>query len=519
MFRRSKSQTPAFDKDTYESVVARAGSLGITEQERKEILKAIDKAIEDKKKELKPEEMSKKAFKALEDTLGDYAALIGDAASQKATDIIEGRIPMDLSTPVGPVKDFGLILTQIELAAEEITQNVIDFHNLFASLIPEDNISAEASDKLKVLWNDITNTEESTTLMVNFLKLQEVYGKDNKQIKALRKQINALENTNRAFAKQYSRINFGVKEVWWHLRDLAQAFAEQDKALKEELANRATGSSSLDINLATDSSIDNSVIQLYNDNINALSGHLNDALAKEVFKDALPEVKAEALDNIDFEKIAAEEAQKAYSTIEGDRKISDPMKREVEKKFKELCATRAGSLYRLVQDSPGAAAKVIANNFMAGVATLGEDAKRVGASLIEDLTSRTAVSADASDMAEIKVAEEEIQAALEEPEAESEGADAQSRIFEVVREIDNVDEKIKNTAASLASLNRSKGARSNSQSYRQRKKNLKNEMDSLRAAKDKFEEEKERLVGESGLSTVILRPLKGEGEDDFENFD
>jgi len=113
MFRRSKSKTPAFDKDTYESVVARAGSLGITEQERKAILKAIDKAIEDKKKELKPEEMSKKAFKALQDTLSDYADVIGDAASQKATDIIEGRIPMDLSTPVGPVKDFGLILTQI----------------------------------------------------------------------------------------------------------------------------------------------------------------------------------------------------------------------------------------------------------------------------------------------------------------------------------------------------------------------------------------------------------------------
>jgi hypothetical protein len=505
MFRRSKSKTPAFDKDTYESVVARAGSLGITEQERKAILKAIDKAIEDKKKQLKPEEMSNKAFKALQDTLSDYADVIGDAASQKATDIIEGRIPADLSTPIGPVKDFGLILTQIELAAEEITQNVIDFHN---------HLVIDEFDKAMVLLGDITNTEESTILLDNFFKLREVYGKGNKQIKALRKQITALENTNKAFAKQYSRLDFSVLEVWWHLRDLAKAFAEQDKALKEEIAKRTTGAPELDINLATDSSIADSVIQEYEDAIKNLSSHLDDALAKKVFKDALPELSTEILDNIDFDKIAAEEAQKAYSTIGGE--ISDAVKKEAEEKFKELCATRAGSLYRLVRDSPGAAAKVIATNFMAGV-------ERLGTSLTEGLIGPLAAGelpADASDMVEIEEAEALIQAALEEPEAESEGADAQSRIFEVVREIDNVDAKIKQTAAALATLNKSKGARSDSQSYRQKKKNLKNELASLKAAKDKFEEEKERLVGESG-STVLLRipedwAFEDEDEDEVE---
>jgi seryl-tRNA synthetase len=90
----------------------------------------------------------------------------------------------------------------------------------------------------------------------------------------------------------------------------------------------------------------------------------------------------------------------------------------------------------------------------------------------------------------------------------------------VVREIDNVDAKIKQTAAALATLNKSKGARSDSQSYRQKKKNLKNELASLKAAKDKFEEEKERLVGESG-STVLLRipedwAFEDEDEDEVE---
>ena len=139
--------------------------------------------------------------------------------------------------------------------------------------------------------------------MENFFKLREVYGKDNKQIKALRNQINALKKTNKAFAKQYSRLDFGVMEVNWHLRDLAKAFAEQDKALKEELAKRATGSSSLDINLATDSSIDDSVIKVYEFLIDdGLTKHLDRALAEEVFKDALPELSTEVLDNIDFKE-------------------------------------------------------------------------------------------------------------------------------------------------------------------------------------------------------------------------
>ena len=490
MFRRSKSKTPAFDKDTYESVVARAGSLGITEQERKAILKAIDKAIEDKKKELKPEEMSKKAFKALQDTLSDYADVIGDAASQKATDIIEGRIPMDLSTPVGPVKDFGLILTQIELAAEEITQNVIDFHNLFASMVVKDDFSAEASDKINVLWNDIRNTEESTTLMENFLKLREVYGKDNKQIKALRKQINALENTNRAFAKQYSRINFGVKECWWHLRDLAQAFAEQDKALKEELEKRATGSSSLDINLATDSSIDDSAIQLYNDNINALSGHLNDALAKDVFKDALPEVKAEVLDNIDFEKIAAEEAQKAYSTIESDRELSDSVKREAEKKFKELCATRAGSLHRLVWDSPGAAAEVIAKGFMAGVKAFNEGAVEAGEFLKEgaelSLEAIKEIGSGAKETVKGAVVASEgalSRIMLTEPSDEfASKATAKAEGIRLVAEYNALFEKMRDTNLEYERLNKAGFKKKEKREVRERIEELGKELQSLSSA-------------------------------------
>ena len=64
------------------------------------------------------------------------------------------------------------------------------------------------------------------------------------------------------------------------------------------------------------------------------------------------------------------------------------MKREAEKKFKELCATRAGSLYRLVRDSPGELTKVIATNFMAGLTEIKEGAKGVG-TFIKEGTSRS----------------------------------------------------------------------------------------------------------------------------------
>tara|TARA_B100000035_G_scaffold49580_2_gene38167 strand:- start:5080 stop:6699 length:1620 start_codon:yes stop_codon:yes gene_type:complete len=538
MFRR-KSKTPAFEKETYEEVIERVGSLGITERERKEILKAINKAIEDKKKQLKPEEMSMKAFKALEDTLGDYAALIGDAASQTATDIIAERIPSDLSARVKDPEGFGTLMTEIETVARGIMDDVIQFHSAFEGVYIGTKKPTPEFDKVMTLLKDIQDHKENTQLREHFLTLRTAHGNID-QIKKLERQIIALEKTNKAFATQYNQVNFDVVQVWWVLQDLADAFEEQDKELKQRLVRASTGSDKLDIQLSTDGSLGLGSPTWYEERIKLYSKGLNADRARKVFKDSQPRLTDNLLNKIPFEKIAAEEARNAYETVKTNKTFAEQVA-QATTNFENRCATRAESLYRLMRDSPGAAAGVIAKGFMAGVATLVEDAK-AGAAILEEglLRSRTAASelltgAREEVEAAIGVGETVIEGFLDKltpeedpeftPEAVSERMNMKFRIIEVQGQIDQIDEKIKKAAAEMATLNKSKGAKSGSKSYRQKKKNLKNELASFKAAKAKLEEEKERLVGESGLSTVLLRPEgwafedEVEDEDDFDNFD
>lgn len=344
----------SFDESQFKAVIERIGSLGLTESHRKEILKAIDEKLEEQRKVLKPtkEQFGEKAFASLEKQLAELSKGIADAATQKATEIMSGRIPMDLTAEVKKgIENFGAIANQLDEYSQEVFDDVTKFHEHVVN-----GRYREANAQVK----DIVNQEESTELDGLYNTLREAYG-NRREIKKLRKQINAIKNINKVFARQYApldgRNDFGV---WWDLHELAEAYIEADKRTGDAIRKHTIGANELDINLAPHSMGDE-VINHYKEKIARYSHHLTAEEAKRSYLDQ-PELREQAIENQDFERIADEAAREALSGIPGD---FDPTKIDEEslRRFKQITSRRARELVNSFKEQGYMVAGVVQASF------------------------------------------------------------------------------------------------------------------------------------------------------------
>jgi len=331
----------SFDESQFEAVIERIGGLGLTESHRKEILKAIDKKLEEQRKELKPtkEQFGAKAFASLEAQLAELSKGLADAATQKATEIMSGRIPMDLTAEVKGIENFGTIANNLDAYSQQVFDDVVDFH---------DHVVNARYQEANAVVKDILNQEESTELDGLYNTLREAYG-NRREIKKLRKQINAIKNINTVFARQYAPLdgdwNYGV---WWDLHELAEAYIEAEKRTVDAIRKHSIGANELDINLAP-YSMGDEVLDYYKGEIARYSHHLTAKEAKQSYLDQ-PELREEAVKNQDFERIADEAAREALSGIPV---TFDPAKipEESLRRFKQITSRRARELVKSLQES------------------------------------------------------------------------------------------------------------------------------------------------------------------------
>lgn len=296
----------AFKKEGFEAIAERIGALNYTKSEKRAIIKAINEAIDQKKSELKADDFSKKVLASLEKELAGYADVVGDAAAQKASDIVSGRIPIDLAADLTTIDNFGRLANDIDIHSRHVFSDVVLFHRYVV-----DGENDKAEDKLE----DILNTEESTELEAIYNTLKENFG-NRKEVKSLRKQMNAVVRLNKVFKKQYSVLDGRrTPDIWWELRDLANAYNEAQKRASETLQKHRSGLSDIDINI-TPPMIEDEIIDFYQSKIDELSINLTADVVESVYLSKTFGMTKEVLKNVDFEEMADKMAREAYHQIE-----------------------------------------------------------------------------------------------------------------------------------------------------------------------------------------------------------
>ena len=322
----------AFDKAGFDAVAERIGGLDYTKKEKKEIIKAINAAIEKKKSELKSDKFSKKVMASLEKEMKEFADILGGAAAAKATEILEGRIPIDLTADLTTITDFGKLSGDIDEHSKQVFEDVVLFHT---------HAAAEEGDKANDKLKDILNTEESTELEAIYNTLRENFG-NRKEVKSLRKQLNAVVRVNKVFAKQYSKLDGRrTLDVWWELRDLANAYNEAQKKATDALQKHRSGLSEIDVDITPDL-ISDGVLNFYQSKIDEWSANLTPDVVKSVYLSPTFGMTEAQLKNVNFEELADELAREAYHQIEfGGSDDEFEKKKKALDAFKSIARGRA----------------------------------------------------------------------------------------------------------------------------------------------------------------------------------